>query len=134
MLAVQLERSWDGLDGHRIGPVDGLRIDGLSLRVLPLNVEILRFIADYWRIDNQRFTGLTIESPTLIYVERSRRLKGQFYGPFDFVRLSRMKIYTSEDARQTFSQFNILDGNWHLCHDNTHWPRIILLPSAQTEF
>jgi hypothetical protein len=134
MLPIQLERSWNGLDGRRIGPVDGLRINGASLRILPLDVEILRLVGDRWRMDEEDYAGLTIESPTLVYVERSRRIKGRFYGPFDFLRVSQREIYTSNDRRLTLARYSPLDRQWHVCHDGTHWPRMLFFPSCRLEF
>ena len=130
MLAIELQRTWEGIGGRRIGPVDGLRFDGRSLRVLPLNVEILRLAGDRWMGENESFVGLVIESPTIIYVERSRRVRGHFHGPFDFVRILNTAIYTSMDMRQTFARFNYLDDDWHLCHNGENWPRLMLFPSA----
>jgi hypothetical protein len=134
MLAVQLERSWDGLDRCRLPPIDGLRIDGISLRILPLNTEILRLVGDQWRTDNESFAGLVVETPILVYAERSRRSKGRFYGPFDFVRVSHTSIYSSINERRTFARFNPIDCDWHLCPDQSNWPRIILLPCGNTLF
>ena len=128
MLAIQLERSKDGFDGPRLGPVNGLQLEGQSLRTLPFNIEVLRLIGNLWATGSERFIGLTIETPTLIYAERSRRSKGKFFGPFQFIRVSHATIYASENRRQTIAKFNPIDNDWHLCEDHSNWPRIILLP------
>ena len=131
MLTMHLERSRDGAEGRWIGPVDGLRIVGRSLRVLPLNVEILRLAGDQWRDDDNSFVTLVIDSGALVYVERSRRTKGVFYGPFKHIRLVHGTIQTSKDGRQTLARFNTIDQVWHICADQSGWPSVIFFPCKQ---
>jgi hypothetical protein len=80
------------------------------------------------------YAGLTIESSTLIYVERSRHIQGRFYGPFHFLRVSQHEIYTSYNRRMTLARFNRFDREWHIAHDNSHGPRMLILPTGQTLF
>ena len=128
MLAIYLEPLLCGSEGRRIGPVDGVRLDGASLKSLPLNVEMLRLAGDQWRAKEDRFAGLVIKTRTLVYAERSRRTKGEFYGPFELIRVDRTSIYSSRDDRRTFARFNPIDGDWHLCADGTNWPSLVLFP------
>lgn len=128
MLTMHLEESWDGAQSRHLAPVDGLRIAGRSLRVLPLNVEFLRLSGDQWRNDDCSFSALVIDSRTLIYVQRSRRVKGRFYGPFDRVRLVNGTVQTSIDGRCILGRFNPFDNVWHIYHDESDWPMMVFWP------
>jgi hypothetical protein len=98
------------------------------LRVLPLEVEILRLGGDQWRDDDNSFFTLVIDSPTLVYVERCRRFKGIFYGPFEFIRLAHGTIQTSKGGRRSLARFNPIDGLWYIYADHGNWPTVTFLP------
>ncbi len=131
MLPILLERSPDGVDGQRVGPVEGLRLHGRLLQIAPSNLEIAHFDGYDSRADGKRFAALVIESRVLVCVQRSRRHRGPFYGPFDFVRIANGRISTSVDGRLTFAQFDAIDANWHVCHEQTRWPTIVFLACGQ---
>jgi hypothetical protein len=133
VLAIYLEPLLRGAEGRHIGPIDGVRLDGVSLKALPLNVEMLRLAGDQWRASEDSFAGLVIKTLTLVYAERSRRTKGIFYGPFELIRIDRAVIYTSRGDRRTFACFNSIDGDWHICADGTNWPSLILLPCSHRD-
>ena len=127
---MQLEKTWCHTEHRQIGPVDGLRIDRKSLRILPLNVEVLRLLGDQWRSDDDCFDALAIDAPTLIYVERSRRHKGVFYGPYEYIRVVHGAIRTSKDERQTLAHFNVFDCVWHVAADHTNCPTVMFFPCS----
>jgi hypothetical protein len=128
MLTIHLEKTCCNAEHRQIGPVDGLRIERKSLRVLPLNVEVLRLQGDQWRDDDNCFDALVIDALTLVYVERSRRDKGNFYGPFEHIRVMHGAIRTSADDRRTLARFNVFDSTWHIGADHTDWPTVMFLP------
>ena len=128
MLTMHLEQSCNGFESRRIGPVDGLRIVRTSVRVLPLDVEILRLSGDQWRNEGESFVALVIDSPILVYAERSRRSKGRFYGPFEHIRLVHGTIQTLKGGRRTLARFNPIDSVWHVYDDHSDWPTVIFFP------
>src|SRR5690242_8769032 len=100
MFTIYLERPWGGaVAAHRIGPVHGVRIDRRSLRLHPSREEIARLSGDQWSRGGVGFDALVIPYPALIYVERSRRHKGRFYGPFKYLRVAHGAVFTSRKAR-----------------------------------
>lgn len=130
MLTMHLEKTWRRADRRQIGPVDGLRLERNSLRILPLNAEILSLRGDQWRDDEDCFDALVIDAPTLVYVERCRRVKGIFYGPFRHIRVVHGAIRTSKDERRTLGRFNVFDNSWHIIADHTDWPTVMFFPCS----
>jgi hypothetical protein len=128
MLTMYLKKSRNDAEDRRIGPVDALRIVRKSLRVLPLDVEILRLNGDRWLCDDESFAALVIEAPTLIYAERFRHRKGKFYGPFDHIRLQHGVIRAGRGGRITLAGFNVFDAAWHFFGDGTDWTTVIFYP------
>jgi hypothetical protein len=128
MLAIQLERSFDGLDGRRVGPVRGLVIERDSLSILPSELEIVRFAGEQWRNAKESFVGVTIESPFRLFAQRSGRARAKCYGRFEFLHMVGGILYGSDDYRLTLASFNRFDRDWHMFLDNANWPRILLLP------
>ncbi|MBI3839906.1 MAG: hypothetical protein HY288_18435 [Planctomycetia bacterium] len=102
-----------------------------SLRILPLDFEILRLSEDQWRDEQDSFAALVIDSPTLVYAERSRRSKGRFYGPFGHIRLVHGSIRTLKGGRRTLARFNPIDSVWHIDDDHSDWPSVIFFPCRQ---
>jgi hypothetical protein len=131
MLTIHLEKAWCQTHQRQIGPVDGLRIVRRSLRVLPLNVEVLRLSGDQWRNEHDAFAALVIDSLTLVYGERCRRVKGRFYGPFERIRLAHGTIQTMKGGRRTLARFNPIESVWHVFDDQSDWPTVIFFPCSK---
>ena len=131
MLPILLQQSEYGSSGQRVGPVEALRIDGSLLRIVPAQLELARLEGSDWRTGSSRFAALVIESPVLLSVQRSRRERGPFFGPFEFVRIAGGRIYTSTGDRRTLADFDPIDDQWQLWHDRSRWRTIVFLPCGR---
>jgi hypothetical protein len=129
MLTSHLERFAAGAETRRIGPVEGLRIEGKSLRVLPQDEEVLQFDGDQWREGQDRFLALVIDSPTFVQVENKAGDLVRRYGPFGHLRLVYGAIRTSKDGRRTLARFDERKGLWHVYNDASDWPKVAFVPS-----
>ena len=125
MFTIYLEHPRRTAKVQRIGPVHGVRINRRSLRLHPNSEEIVRLRGNQWLHGGVTFDALVIPSPALIYVERSRRDKGRFYGPFDCLRVTHGAVFTSWKARMALGWFNVLDDALCVELDQSIWPTIM---------
>jgi hypothetical protein len=113
---------------RRIEPVGLLKIVGTSL-LDDHNAQVAAYQGGLWRIKDDHYFVIGMESPTLIRFENAA-IRSASIGPFNPTWLVNGAIRAGQSQELALARLDEQSGAWHVYADRTFWAAAVFSPVA----
>ena len=114
---------------RRIDPVARLKIAGTVL-LDDRNTQVAAYQGGLWRVGDEHYFVVGLESPTLIHFESAASRSGSI-GPYNPTWLVNGAIRAGESQELALARLDEQAGAWHVYADRTFWSAAVFSPSAK---
>ncbi|HEX5443275.1 MAG TPA: hypothetical protein VFW87_05590 [Pirellulales bacterium] len=111
----------------QLGPLPLLRVAGTSL-VDQAGGILAAYHGGLWRVGEEHFFVIGIQSPVVIHFEGDHQRSSQF-GPYNPAWLIDGAVRAGLAQQHALARLDETSGTWHVYADRTSWSGVVFTPS-----